>query len=436
MKKNDVLKYQPTVLIIGAGLAGCAAAVALHKQGLDVLLVERESHPRPRFRGEYIQPFAVQTLARLGFDNIVYRDRNTIRELHFQDLAGDGRDVISETTIQYPMSTHAVVLSHYELTVRSQAHAQQVLGEKFIRGLDLDFVSDPGHSLDLPVFEGKTSLGARILVEPRWVIGCDGRQSKVRTKWMKGALAPVNGSAVIGSPNEFIAGCELESGPVETHRYEVLRTMRRGTLASFQLGKASQRLYWNVPASAGNKGVWEKELNKLLEDVEFMKVNYSQERGPLSGAPANSKWMGPAAKGRFLLAGDALAITTPFGGQGITCAMQHVNVLSDLLSASSDINSTAMLWVNRSYSQQCYDWYYHFGLLNNALYYLFFAQKDIFKMSTKHVLSAWNTDPELKSYVGELFGGLKLKTPNPKEIFWLCGGHPIVEKALMPFGSA
>jgi flavin-dependent dehydrogenase len=59
------------VLIIGAGLAGSAIAIALAGRGWDVLLVERDRFPRHKVCGEFISPEAQTTLAALGLKEMV-----------------------------------------------------------------------------------------------------------------------------------------------------------------------------------------------------------------------------------------------------------------------------------------------------------------------------------------------------------------------------
>ena len=59
------------VIIIGAGIAGCAAAqaLALADPGgrRKILLIDRHPGSSPRFAGEFIHPRGAQILAYLGF---------------------------------------------------------------------------------------------------------------------------------------------------------------------------------------------------------------------------------------------------------------------------------------------------------------------------------------------------------------------------------
>jgi menaquinone-9 beta-reductase len=59
--KNDVL-------IIGGGVAGCAAAIALARAGRCVTLLERESSPRHKVCGEFLSGEALEDLHAIGID--------------------------------------------------------------------------------------------------------------------------------------------------------------------------------------------------------------------------------------------------------------------------------------------------------------------------------------------------------------------------------
>ncbi|WP_043359544.1 NAD(P)/FAD-dependent oxidoreductase [Belnapia sp. F-4-1] len=58
----------PDAVVIGAGPAGCAAAIALARAGRDVMLLERSPEPRESVCGEFLGPDAAAALARLGLD--------------------------------------------------------------------------------------------------------------------------------------------------------------------------------------------------------------------------------------------------------------------------------------------------------------------------------------------------------------------------------
>jgi len=59
---------QDEVLILGGGVAGCAAAIALARKGRSVTLIEREPTPRHKVCGEFLSGEALEDLHTLGID--------------------------------------------------------------------------------------------------------------------------------------------------------------------------------------------------------------------------------------------------------------------------------------------------------------------------------------------------------------------------------
>jgi flavin-dependent dehydrogenase len=59
---------QDEVLILGGGVAGCAASIALARKGLGVTLIEREPTPRHKVCGEFLSGEALEDLHALGID--------------------------------------------------------------------------------------------------------------------------------------------------------------------------------------------------------------------------------------------------------------------------------------------------------------------------------------------------------------------------------
>ncbi|HTX77226.1 MAG TPA: NAD(P)/FAD-dependent oxidoreductase [Terracidiphilus sp.] len=59
---------QHEVLILGGGVAGCAASIALARNGQSVTLIEREPTPRHKVCGEFLSGEALEDLSALGID--------------------------------------------------------------------------------------------------------------------------------------------------------------------------------------------------------------------------------------------------------------------------------------------------------------------------------------------------------------------------------
>jgi flavin-dependent dehydrogenase len=59
---------QDEVLVLGGGVAGCAASIALARKGRSVTLIEREPTPRHKVCGEFLSGEALEDLDALGID--------------------------------------------------------------------------------------------------------------------------------------------------------------------------------------------------------------------------------------------------------------------------------------------------------------------------------------------------------------------------------
>ncbi|EEQ86021.1 Squalene epoxidase [Blastomyces dermatitidis] len=88
--------HEADVVIVGAGIAGCALAVTLGKQGRSVLLLERSLKEPDRIVGELLQPGGVRALEKLGLGHCL-EDIDAI-ECHGMDVIYHG----TEVPILYP----------------------------------------------------------------------------------------------------------------------------------------------------------------------------------------------------------------------------------------------------------------------------------------------------------------------------------------------
>src|SRR6202022_3527040 len=62
------IPVQDEVLILGGGVAGCAASIALARKGRRVTLIEREPTSRHKVCGEFLSGEALEDLHALGID--------------------------------------------------------------------------------------------------------------------------------------------------------------------------------------------------------------------------------------------------------------------------------------------------------------------------------------------------------------------------------
>jgi len=68
MNSAQITATQPSydVIIIGAGLAGCSAAIQLAQQGLQILLLEQQQYPTHKLCGELLSVEVIGIFEQLG----------------------------------------------------------------------------------------------------------------------------------------------------------------------------------------------------------------------------------------------------------------------------------------------------------------------------------------------------------------------------------
>ena len=90
---HDPLKASPhaspgRIAVVGGGVAGCATAVLLRRQGHDVTLFEAVDDPRPIGAGLLLQPTGQAVLQRLGLLDDVLAHGATIDRLFGDNAVG------------------------------------------------------------------------------------------------------------------------------------------------------------------------------------------------------------------------------------------------------------------------------------------------------------------------------------------------------------
>ncbi|MEN9723108.1 MAG: hypothetical protein RJB38_1094 [Pseudomonadota bacterium] len=459
------MDHRPEVMVVGAGIAGVSLALALHHRGISVLLIEREATPRERFKGEYLQPIAVERLRRLGLGDLIDAaiesgEATSIRELRFRDLEDRGLlswifpqmrlpevpwaarglrraksetfvDVRTDLLMSYPSGMAGLSISQATLSQKLRVRARQVLAERFIEGVELRSLSK---NLDRPRFRLRSVSDDRRWPEvlaPRLVVGADGRHSTVRS-WMQGPRAPALGTPVWGADPEMIVGFDFQGDPQVSHRYEVIRTPGDGTFSLFKIRDQVQRLYWNTLDRTSGKQGWARDACEQLEKNVKPVLGIEGSVGQVFGAPADAAWFGPAAKGRFVLIGDALAVTTPLGGQGMAFALEHVERLAQAIPpvfrrrsgkarSPSVVDSARLAELRRVHHRASRRYFHHIALMNQFLYHLCFNRSGLARRLSRRVFAHWNAHPEVRNLVAEYFGGLRVEGLNPVRIAELLG---------------
>lgn len=343
------LHHEADVVIVGAGIFGCAAAFALAQQGRSVLLLERWLVEPVRIVGELLQPGGVSALQKLGLGHCLEG---------IDSIVVKGYDVVyygQEVMIPYPENAGAAPKGGFQESAnekssrpvgRSFHHGRFVnqlrkacAGEPNITIVETEAIDTIKTSKDADQVLGvacKTTDPSTGKKKDDYYFGqltiiADGYASRFRKQYIR--KTPVVKSKFYALE---LIDCEM---PMQNYGIVVLGDAEPVLL--YQIGTHETRALIDIPdgtptASASVGGVRAHIRNVTLPSLpakiqpSFLRA---LEDGKIPKSMPNS-WLPPSTqteKGVVVL-GDAMNMRHPLTGGGMSVAFNDVVLLSSLLS--------------------------------------------------------------------------------------------------------
>ena len=161
---------QAEATVIGAGVAGCCAAIALRRAGVDVLLLEKSSRRPHRFCGEFVSGEAAISLREIGlYKEVMSRCPTRVRRM---SLYGRG-----ERPYSLPLAEEGLGLSRRTMDSVLLEQAAK-LGARVHEGAFVESVSpSSGSGYEVRV-KGQSPLLCSV-IRSRVVIGAQGKRSNL-----------------------------------------------------------------------------------------------------------------------------------------------------------------------------------------------------------------------------------------------------------------
>ncbi|WCJ31661.1 FAD/NAD(P)-binding oxidoreductase family protein [Euphorbia peplus] len=306
------------VVIVGAGIAGLATAVALKRVGIRALVLERADKLRVSGAALNLAPNAWIALDALGVSHKLFSlyppfSRGTVTNV----VTGQVQD------ITFPPSNIGLRSVHRRVLLQTLAEELPTDSIRFSSKLSAIGTQDEeGFPIPVLHLEDGTTIKAKVL------IGCDGRHSKVG-RWL-GLSEPIHSgrSAVVG----------LTSFP-QGHDYELQQfvdTGRRAGIARLN----DKEVYWFLTCAEGKDITRDPELiqqaviEKYAKDLpsKYIDIVRQADASSLTWTPLmlRQPWnviFGTLSKGNITVAGDAMHPMTPDLGQGGCSALEDSVVL-------------------------------------------------------------------------------------------------------------
>ena len=304
-------------IVIGAGVGGAALALALSRGGLRVLLVERRAGPGNINRGDSLLPAVTRLLAGWGvLDRIRAAGAAPLDRMR---VIHPTRGLLMEAPLADPAGNPYLVLPHPEIE-RALTEEARTTGRVDVRYCTrlVGLVESDGRviGVDLVDREGKAARETA-----RLVIGCDGASSQVREALgVELALAPY-------PAGYFIIDFERPPGFEEAMNLYIHREggvmvvpQRPGVVGTAVLVHAPQSDLFRA-GSLDDKVAAIRARCPVLASATPLPRHahlYALSRGH---APRYF------ARGAALM-GDAVHVTNPTAGQGMTMAIEDAAALA------------------------------------------------------------------------------------------------------------
>lgn len=316
------------VLIVGAGIAGCSAALALARGGWQATVIEKQPEWRFQSSGIFVYSNGLAHFREIGAMDGLVRAGFPIQDGRNVYLDQDGRHIVDVVypAVGAPPAPPILGIKRAEMH-RVLSGLLTGLGVAVRLGTTLEAVTQDGRGAHARLSDGSEATYDL-------VIGADGIRSGVRALLWPDVQPAYSGFGVWRSvhhrPPELVdkimqmgVGKRLGIMPISQERLYIFGTVAEPAGAWFD------RAAWPAlmrERFAEFNGPVRQFLDEVSQDTEVLYTAVEEIVMPL-----------PWHQGRVVLIGDAAHASTPFMGQGGALAVQDAVVLARLLAHGAPV---------------------------------------------------------------------------------------------------
>jgi 2-polyprenyl-6-methoxyphenol hydroxylase-like FAD-dependent oxidoreductase len=318
----------PDVVIVGGGIAGASLAAVLTRNGVDVLVLEKQTEYRDRVRGESMLGWGVAETKRLGLFDVLmdaggHITGKVVQYASWADAAASEANPVPIGALVEGVAGSLNIQHRVACEVLAQSAADA--GAHVTRGVRSTTVvaGDPPEI-------SYTTNGKEHTLRPRLVIGADGRSSGVRKQ--------VGIELEKQAPPGFFAGLLIEA-PGIPEDYDFLGVEPPFAMFGFVQGDGRARVYLSPPPEEVQRYAGPDGPKRFIDDMALSFFPFrdallgARAAGPCATYPGDDTWTDrPFAEGVVLI-GDAAGHNNPLIGQGLSLAMRDVRSISEILLA-------------------------------------------------------------------------------------------------------
>ncbi|HEX4904256.1 MAG TPA: NAD(P)/FAD-dependent oxidoreductase [Acidimicrobiales bacterium] len=321
------------VIVVGGGIAGASAGLALAQRGASVLVLERSLVHEDRVRGEGMSPWGVTDAARLGADEVMLQAGGTFAtEVATYDEAWDPASVDPLDLTVFGLRGFLHV-GHPD-ACEALCSAAVAAGVILHRGVEVTEIAT-GTRPTVTYVDGD---GAVRQATGRLVIGADGRTSFVRRHLgfeLRESEALTFGGGMLVTDHRWPAE-RLAVGTEGPFHFIITPREGAARLYLFALPDVGRPLFSGAEKAEAFLAAF--ELASIPDRAAFADV---RPAGPCAGFPMTDAWVDDPVAPGVVLVGDAAGWSNPIIGQGLAVAMRDVRqVVEAFVDGSPDERST------------------------------------------------------------------------------------------------
>ena len=326
------------LVIVGGGIGGSATAIVMGRAGKRVLLLEQTTVFEDRVRGEWVAPWGVAEIKRLGLYDLLMKagGHHLLRHVTYDE----SRTPAESEARTLPLGIFAADVPG-PLCIGHPAHCQALFDEAgrtpgvtALRGLRVTKIV-PGASPSVTYERDGVVDEAR----GKLIVGADGRMSPVR----EAAHIKLHQD----KPHHWFAGLLVDGANGWSEDLQAIGTEGDLGFLAFPQGKGRVRVYGGYALEQRKRFSGVDGAKNFLEAFRMHSApdnKYLADAtpvGPLMSFFNNDSWTDePFAEG-VVLVGDAAGWNDPIIGLGLSITYRDVRIVTDILKASEDWSPTA-----------------------------------------------------------------------------------------------
>lgn len=320
------------LVIVGGGIGGSALATVMARAGRSVLLLEQSETYQDRVRGEWIAPWGVDEVKRLGLYDLLlgagghHLTRHVTYDEHLDPEAAEAAPTplgMFRAGVPGPL---CIGHPHHCQTLFDAAAAA---GAQTLRGVRVTATTGGARPQVTFEVDGETRTAtARLLV------GADGRTSQVREA--AGIVLHQD------TPHHWFAGLLVEGVEAWPDDLQAIGTEGDFGFLAFPQGGGRVRVYGGYALDEAKRFKGPDGPRRFLEAFAMdcapanRHIAAGRPAGPLFSYINADAWTDEPFAPGVVLVGDAAGWNDPIVGLGLSITYRDVRIVSDILRAGDD----------------------------------------------------------------------------------------------------